>query len=202
MANPAITFPHQRMVKVHREKAKSDFLGIKNENWQAASRDLGAHALQLYLYLASNADNYTLALSPAAIRKAIGMARSTYHDQFDKLVLKRYLVPSHGNTYEFFEVPQPATQSQEAMTADGLDFEENPLCDTPMPSHGLNGTDADTEIDNRDTRTDSVINTQIETECKTNIYVPKVKEIVIKRPVATGRDRTAYTPTKKEEFVF
>ena len=33
MANPAITFPHQRMVKVHREKAKSDFLGIKNENW-------------------------------------------------------------------------------------------------------------------------------------------------------------------------
>ena len=202
MANPAITFPHQRMVKVHREKAKSDFLGIKNENWQAASRDLGAHALQLYLYLASNADNYTLALSPAAIRQAIGMARSTYHDQFDKLVLKRYLVPSHGNTYEFFEVPQPATQSQEAMTADGLDFEESPFCDTPMPSHGENGTDRDTEIDNRDTRTDSVINTQIETECKTNIYVPKVKEIVIKRPVATGRDRTAYTPTKKEEFVF
>ena len=106
---PPITFPNQRTVKVHREKAKSDFLGIKNENWQAASRDLGAHALQLYLYLASNADNYTLALSPAAIRKAIGMARSTYHDQFDKLVLKRYLVPSHGNTYEFFEVPQPAT---------------------------------------------------------------------------------------------
>ena len=122
MANPAITFPHQRMVKVHREKAKSDFLGIKNENWQAASRDLGAHALQLYLYLASNADNYTLALSPAAIRQAIGMAKSTYHDQFDKLVLKRYLVPSHGNTYEFFEVPQPATQSQEVMTADRIRF--------------------------------------------------------------------------------
>jgi hypothetical protein len=47
---------------------ESDFLGIKNENWQAASRDLGAHALQLYLYLASNANNYTVALSPAAVR--------------------------------------------------------------------------------------------------------------------------------------
>ena len=105
MANPPITFPHQRTVKVHREKAKSDFLGIKNENWQAASRDLGAHALQLYLYLASNADNYTLALSPAAVRQTIGMARSTYHDQFEKLVLKRYLVPSHGNTFDFYEVP-------------------------------------------------------------------------------------------------
>ena len=53
---PPITFPNQRMVRVHRERAASDFLGIKNENWQAASRDLGAHALQLYLYLASNAN--------------------------------------------------------------------------------------------------------------------------------------------------
>lgn len=68
MANPSTTYPNQRMVKVHRERAKNDFLGIKNENWQSASRDLGAHALQLYLYLASNADNYTLALSPSAVR--------------------------------------------------------------------------------------------------------------------------------------
>ena len=47
---PAITYPNQRLIKIHRESAKTDFLGIKNENWQAASRDLGAHALQLYLY--------------------------------------------------------------------------------------------------------------------------------------------------------
>lgn len=42
---PNTTYPNQRMVRVHRERASSDFLGIKNENWQAASRDLGAHAL-------------------------------------------------------------------------------------------------------------------------------------------------------------
>ena len=124
MANPPITFPYQRTVKVHREKAKSDFLGIKNENWQAASRDLGPYALQLYLYLASNADNYTLALSPAAVRQAVGMCRSTYGDQFDKLVLKGYLVPSHGTSYEFYEVPQTAPQTQKSMPTDGLDFEE------------------------------------------------------------------------------
>ena len=78
------TVPNQRVVTIHREKARSDFLGIKNENWQSAARDLGAHALLLYLYLASNADGYDLALSPAAIRQAVGMARSTYHDQFVK----------------------------------------------------------------------------------------------------------------------
>lgn len=40
-----VTYPNQRMVRVHRERLQADFLGIKNENWQAASRDLGAHAL-------------------------------------------------------------------------------------------------------------------------------------------------------------
>lgn len=42
---PDMTYPNQRMVRVHRERVISDFLGIKNENWQFASRDLGAHAL-------------------------------------------------------------------------------------------------------------------------------------------------------------
>lgn len=81
---PNYTYPNQRTINIHRERATSDFLGIKNENWQDAAKDLGAHALMLYLYLASNANNYTLSLSPAAIREAIGMARSTYHDQFHK----------------------------------------------------------------------------------------------------------------------
>ena len=119
---PPITFPNQRMVRVHRERATADFLGIKNENWQAASRDLGAHALQLYLYLASNANNYTVALSPVAVRQAIGMARSTYHDQFHKLVDRGYLVPATGNSFEFYEVPQAATQTQKETAADGLEF--------------------------------------------------------------------------------
>ena len=65
------TVPNQRVVAIHREHASSDFLGIKNEHWQAAARDLGAHALMLYLYFASNANGYVLALSPAAIRQAV-----------------------------------------------------------------------------------------------------------------------------------
>ena len=100
-----------------------------------------------------------MALSPAAVRQTIGMARSTYHDQFEKLVLKRYLVPSHGNTYEFYEVPQPATQSQNALSADGLDFENCPSSDTPMPSHGQPVSGENIEIYNSDLGTDSVINT-------------------------------------------
>ena len=72
------TVPNQRLIAIHRERAACDFLGIKNSNWQAAARDLGAQALMLYLYFASNANGFMLALSPAAIRQAVGMPFSTY----------------------------------------------------------------------------------------------------------------------------
>lgn len=108
---PNVTYPNQRVVTVHREAIKSNFLGIKNENWKAAARDLGAHAFKLYIYFASNADNYEFALSPAAIQGEIGMARSTYHDQFRTLVSKGYLVQSGGNSYDFYEVPSHDKQA-------------------------------------------------------------------------------------------
>ena len=155
---PDYTVPNKRTVRIHRERATANFLGIKNENWQAASRDLGAHGLQLYLYLASNADNYTLALSPAAVRQAIGLKRSTYHDKFHELEEKGYLVNTHGNTFEFYEVPQAAAQTKNLMTVDGLDFEEYPSSDTPICSNGQGMLSDNIEINNRDSMTDSSIN--------------------------------------------
>ena len=41
------TVPNQRLIAIHRERAASDFLGIKNSHWQAAARDLGEHELML-----------------------------------------------------------------------------------------------------------------------------------------------------------
>ena len=197
------TFPNQRMVKVHRERATANFLGIKNENWQAASRDLGAHGLQLYLYLASTADNYTLALSPAAVRQAIGLKRSTYHDKFHELEDKGYLVNTHGNTYEFYEVPQAAAQTKNSMTVDGLDFEEYPSSDTPICSNGQGMLSDNIEINNRDSMTDSSINKDNESVRRMEQFIPKVKEVVIKRPKAEGKKRPTCNPKpKEEEFVF
>ena len=74
---------------------------------------MGAHALMLYLYFASNANGFTLALSPAAIRQAVGMPQSTYRDQFTKLIDRGYLVRrGNGNTYDFYETPQRVTHSE------------------------------------------------------------------------------------------
>ena len=92
-----VTYPHQRVINIHREPINTDFLGIKNENWQAAARDLKPFGCMLYLYLAANRDNFKLALSPAAVRQAIGMAQSTYRDQFNILLEKGYLVQAGGD---------------------------------------------------------------------------------------------------------
>ena len=117
------TVPNQRLVAIHRERAASDFLGIKNSSWQAAARDLGAQALMLYLYFASNANGFMLALSPAAIERTVGMPPSTYRDQFKKLIYRGYLVQRGGsNTYDFYETPQRATHTEKDNTADGYDF--------------------------------------------------------------------------------
>lgn len=106
------TVPNQRIIKIHRIKPGSNYLGIKNDNWQAAARDLGAHGLMLYLYFSANADNFPLALSPAAIRQAVGMPTSTYRDQFLRLIDKGYIVQrGEGNTYDFFESPQRDTHT-------------------------------------------------------------------------------------------
>ena len=199
---PQTTFPNQRMIQVHREPIKSDFLGIKNENWQAASRDLGAHALQLYLYLASNANNYTLALSPAAIRDAIGMARSTYHDQFSKLINKGYLVHSHGNTYHFFEVPQSGTQPQNSASSEGLDFDSDPIADTPLSSAEQEEPPEGTEINNKaDTPYTKPID--IRADEVGSIQKPAIREIRIQVPKAEGPKRPLYSPKgEKAGFVF
>lgn len=197
---PPITFPNQRVVRIHREPVKTDFLGIKNENWQAASRDLGAHGLRLYLYLASNANNYSLALSPAAARAAIGIPRSTYADQFAILVNKGYLVPGAGNTYDFYEVPQPATRTQKEMTADGLEFEESPSHGEQEGCGGQVVLPENIEINNMtDTPNNAGINNR-NSESAGVIQKPQIKEIVIPRPVAEGKNRPK--PIEKEGFVF
>ena len=192
------TFPNQRIITVHRESAKSNFLGIKNENWQSAARDLGAHALMLYLYLASNANGYVLALSPVAVRQAIGMARSTYHDQFHKLVDKGYLVPASGNTFEFYEVPQSVVQSQETMSDVGLNFEESPSDNKQVNSDGYPVMHEDIEINNTENKTDKEKN-NLQSDGIIKIQKPQVKEIVIKQPKAEGKKR----PVPKEtDFSF
>ncbi len=153
------TYANQRMVNIHREAAKADFLGIKNENWKAAARDLRPHALLLYFYLAANKNDYKLALSPAAILNEIGMARSTYQDQFKVLLNKGYLVHSHNNTYEFYEKPQPVQNTDKnSVTEAVLDFESTTKAVDSTPIVEIKYPTENGEINNTELKNNSVIN--------------------------------------------
>lgn len=189
------------MITIHREAAKSDFLGIKNVNWQYAARDLGAHAVLLYLYFASNADGYNLALSPAAVQNAIGMPRSTYHDQFKILVSKGYLVPTQGNYYDFFELPQPRHGVyQKPLSANGLNFEE-------CPSDGKGNEQAVQTISGGNTE---INNKELTTKPQTNISgfelaqeIKKPEERVIRISSPKAEPKKTLTPKpERTGFVF
>lgn len=197
---PSITYPNQKKVCIHREIPKTDFLGIKNENWQAAARDLRPFSLALYLYLASNADNYTLALSPAAVEEAIGMKRSTFSDQLKNLIQRGYLVHSHGNTYDFYEMPQPRAVIKKNETSLVNNFEDDgstavddmTVAVKTCPSESI-------EINN----SENVINNKITNiEFPSRIEAPKVREIVIKTPKAEGKLRAQMNEPKHNTFVF
>ena len=201
---PNYTVPNQRMVRVHRERATSDFLGIKNENWKAAFRDLGPYTFALYLYFAANADNYNLAFSPAAVCSEIGMPASTARDQFKNLIAKGYIVPRNGNGYDFFEVSQAraaliqknsvANRSQNEAARNSQDL--SPVSDVEC---------GNIEINNRETSTNNSINNDL-LEGEEN---PKAKEIHIPIPRAEGRKRPQkislppqIIPNTKKEFTF
>ena len=140
------------MVKVNKEELGGNFLGVNNEVWSAAARDLGAHALMLYLYFAANRNGYAFALSPAAIHEAIGMPRSTYRDQFVKLVSKGYLVQTGGNTFAFYEKPQPRAVQPDLNTvaATGRSFEECTITAIPTTDTVNSGAGWNREINNRE----------------------------------------------------
>lgn len=194
----AITYPHQRVVNIHREPINIDFLGIKNENWQAAARDLKPFGCMLYLYLAANRDNFKLALSPAAVRQAIGMAQSTYRDQFNILLEKGYLVQTGGNTFDFYEKPRaaanvnqetrPAT-TQEQLTAD--------LMENLQAANNIDPKDI--EINNSITFPNSNINNR---ECFLDEYIPREDELYTELFGADEPSHIDFSKMKQGDFDF
>ena len=105
-----IIFPNQKNVTVHRDlpkKGEGNFLQIKKENMFDAYKELdhNGYTFALYIYLASNADDYTFNLSPRAVFIQMGMPETTVRDQIKKLIEKGYLVPKEegSSRFDFYE---------------------------------------------------------------------------------------------------
>lgn len=99
------SFPNQKKVLIHRDQRKRDFMQISNDHWMEFNKLYGPYALQLYLYLAKNADNFSLALSQQAAEDQAGICKTTFHKYLNLLIDKGYLVWREGNIYDFYETP-------------------------------------------------------------------------------------------------
>ena len=150
----------------------------------------------LYLYFASNANGYALALSPAAIRQAIGMARSTYQDQLLKLIDKGYLIPTGANSFDFYEVPKPHhAVLQNSNTVDGLDNENGTDADkaNDLPAQTITGENI--EIYNTNIPPNSVTNIKSLSEAG-GIKKPGMKEVRIPIPKLESKKQLTPKPEK------
>lgn len=151
------TVPNQNIVVIHREMPESDFLQIKNKNWQQMLRNTkDPYSFILYLYFAANANGYSFALSPKAIEEATGLPRSTYYKKLALLKDKGYIVEGKGNTLHFYEVPQERNENEKSVCGslpcehENLADEHGNLAQRQAPlSQEQNSSSQDIEINNK-----------------------------------------------------
>ena len=65
------TYPNQKVIHINKNKYTANFLQVGIDEWQTAFKKLTPSAFAVYLYLASNADGFDLALSQKAIENAL-----------------------------------------------------------------------------------------------------------------------------------
>lgn len=143
----AYSVENQRFVKVNKTQLGNSFLGINNNAWKSASKDLGGTGLILYLYFASNMNGYKFAFSPADVIKETGIGKTSVYKYFDIMLKKGYLIPCNGNTYIFNEVPvaDTAERTENLNTQNELNFE-----DSSFDKNGSSENSSESSLSNRE----------------------------------------------------
>ena len=62
----ATSYENQKSICIHKPRVTENFLQIANEDWMRVNKTLSPYGLQLYLYLASNNNEYQFALDEFA----------------------------------------------------------------------------------------------------------------------------------------
>ena len=97
----------------------------------AVNKQLGPYGLQLYLYLAANADGFNLELSPQNAENDAGIRRTTFYEYMRKLEINAYLVWKHTNVFDFYTTARPADErTHPDKHKEGINFELNPPCES------------------------------------------------------------------------
>ena len=118
---------NQKWIRIHKPRVTDRFLQISHEDWMNANKNLTPFGLQLYLYLASNNNNYEFALSPADAEERAGIKLTSFRKYMRRLEEEGYLVWKHGNVFDFYTSPRdPKERTHPDKHSDSIEFEETP----------------------------------------------------------------------------
>ena len=101
------TYANQKVVTIHKAMASKThtYAIINKECLMHAMSELTLNELKVYLYLASNQNNFKLALSTDDIAKKTHANKRNIQTAVEALIDKRYLLLKNGNQYDFSEKP-------------------------------------------------------------------------------------------------
>ena len=118
------TYPNQKMITIHKDPVKENFLQVNICEGQEAFATLPRISFGLYLYLCGNQDKFHLALSSVDVQKSLGVSDSSYRRAIEDLLAAGYLIMRNGNehTLDFYTTPHPTTyvkKERKKKAADG-----------------------------------------------------------------------------------
>lgn len=99
------TYPNQKIIKINKAKANKEntYSIINNDCLFSAMRELTHNELKVFLYLASNQNEYTFALSTNDLAEKTGASKRKIQEAVNSLIEKGYIVCQQGNLYDFLE---------------------------------------------------------------------------------------------------
>lgn len=203
--------PNQKWIRVHKPRLSNNFLTIANDDWMTANKQLSPYGLQLYLYLAANADGYQFALSPEHAEQSAGIRRTTFYDYLRLMEIKGYLVWRGGNTYDFYTTPRSADErthpdkhvkemilfeddspSEQEQSNKSAQQKENPPCEQPQPLSGSICSQGNIEINNKYTNTLTEKETDRGVVAADAAPPPSIAEKVITIPSPKSKSKFAF----------
>ena len=101
------SYPNQNFIQIHEQSYSRDFLQIGISEWQRASKELTPSAFKIYLYLASNKDNFRMALSKQDIKDKLEISFTRFYEAIKLLRRMHYICCSGSNQFHFFLSPNP-----------------------------------------------------------------------------------------------
>ena len=105
------TVQNQRIISISgKEACDKDHLyaRVNKAALLKAMQELTPTNFEVWLYLASQKNNYTFAFSPAVVTEETGIKKSSLQEGIRVLIKEKYLIPraDNSNIYDFYELPR------------------------------------------------------------------------------------------------